>query len=230
MHVAIPSHVSFASVDVKQVLMERLEDRNCSIVLRNQILRTIIALLHQPEAMDRFVQVPSRVASTEECKEEDATGNGEGRSGYQRLLEWMLEPVMPMLLPSLQHIFRLAAAWDSVKRLCEASETLLTVTSLPPAESDAVCTPILRILTDVVQALHTIAASVPASDQHRLDLQRTARIRRPSSWSQMAGLGDAPASQCPPELQLSQAKLLSGAGIWHAMLAIISAPALRSSR
>ena len=226
---------SLALVDGHAVeqLTEQLLDRYCTAVLRAQILEPLTKLLHHAHAMERFITLrkarsANGASASAEVQADDLL------SCYQRVLEWMLKPLPPLLVAPLQHIMRLVAAWEAVQGLCEASEGALHEEgSCSPQVGDAVCVPVLRALLHVTYAVHALLPSINVHDKQRVELRALVCSSANSHPRARPALAAAPfeamAGYESSELSFSQAQLLSGAGVWRAILCALSAPAVRTS-
>lgn len=208
------------------MLLARLVDPLYSASLRSLLLVPLVALLHLPEGMRQFVSAPYVDAA--------ASADTSASTSYQRLLAMMTEPLSPLVLEPLQRIFTLAAAWNAAVVLIEASEAAMHAECTTPPGRDAVALPVLRAL---VELGHSIGALVAAPSRQRARVDHLAALARPALTS-----AHSPVSQLPPGLAPStpdcdeagaltwpQARLLSGAGIWHGLVATLSAPAVRAS-
>jgi hypothetical protein len=229
---------SHALVDGHAVeqLTEQLLDRYCTAVLRAQILVPLTELLHHAHAMARFTTSQksrsangaARPAASAEVRTDDLF------SCYQRVLDWMLKPLPPLLVAPLQQIMRLVAAWEAIQGLCEASEGALHEEGgCSPHVGDAVCVPVLRALLHVTYAVHALLPSINVHDKQRVELGalvcHSANSHPRARPALTAAPFEATAGFDSSELSFSQAKLLSGAGVWRAILCALSAPAVRTS-
>ena len=168
---------ALVDADAIEVLLLWVFDGMCAVSLRHQLLTTLIAVLHLPEAMVRFTTVTESLLPTDDEEAEP--------SCYQQLLKMMVEPLPPMLAPPLHRICCLTAAWEASKHLVEESATVLKAEHEGVEESDNACVPLIRALSEALVAIHRLRASA-ASDEPKLNKPS---IRRAGSTVPLSDAG-----------------------------------------
>lgn len=226
------------------VLLAWLTDDISSGPIRRLVLDALASLLHIPEAMRRFTASSGSAVSktnsgsdTIAVKHHETSDAGKNKadqqSGYQHVLRLMLDPLPPMLLPSMSYICALAAVWEATGNLYAASEAALqsTVAVTAPYECDAMCAPLLRALGDATVKIHGLstAAASMSCDAFIADSFGTSNFVSSTTSSGPAFSPGTSRSGAPVRLSLPQARLLGGAGIWHGLLAALTAPCVRAS-
>lgn len=207
------------------MLLALVSDRCVGVKLRCEVLALLTALLHQPDAMPLFTSVSE--ASTAKADDEAASKRDvvsqsapsaalEG-SGYQTLMRMLLEPLPLMLLAPLQRICRLVRVWEACTSFVAQGRTLLNSKAEKTAQADAICVPVVRALLELVQAIHGLQEAEGDADEK----QPPSNERAASTWG-LAHSTDEAASR--------QVTLLASTGIWHGVLAVLSAPVVRVSR
>ena len=200
---------ALVDADAIEVLLLWVFDGMCAVSLRYQLLTTLIAVLHLPEAMVRFTTVTESLLPTDDEEAEP--------SCYQQLLKMMVEPLPPMLAPPLHRICCLTAAWEASKHLVEESATVLKA-ECEGVESDNACVPLIRSLSEALVAIHRLRASAAAADEPKLNKPS---IRRAGSTVPLLDAGS--------EISVAATKLIGGSNLWRAVLATLAAPAVRMS-
>ena len=204
------------------MLLGRLADRSSSALHRTAAVRALAPLLHLPRGMALFVELPggaaaATAAAADAGAAEDAAAAAPA-SGYQRVLRALATPLPGPMQQPVRAVCALVALWDAAVQLREACEQGLRVDSASLLACDQAAAPVLAALRKMGRVLgeHCAAREGPASPAH-------AASEGPASGSEASGLPPRRGPRLAPE----EAQLLTSAGLWRSLAALLASPLMR---